>query len=159
MTKEPFHSGEIYYLWNFLYETKESKVIMQIARNHTEDKELKLFLDDLMENSLIEEEEQIEDILKEAGIRLPPAPPDKPNVEIQDIPAGARFNDSEVALIVQKKIFMGQLRCSYMMGLSTQEEIKNLFEEFHSLKAEFELKLLNIIKNKGWYTSPPINLK
>ena len=159
MTKEPFHSGEIYHLWNYLYEAKEIIVTIQVARNHTEDKDLKLFLDDIMESNLTEEEQQVEVILKETGIRLPPAPPDKPNVEIQDIPAGARFNDPEIARLVQKELLASQLQCSYIIGMSTQEDIKNLFEEFHSQKAEFEIKLLTITKDKGWYTPPPINLK
>lgn len=157
--KEPFHSGEVYYLWTYLHQTKESIVTIQVARNHTEDKDLKIFLDEILENNFNEEEQQVEAILKESGIRLPPAPPDKPNVEIQDIPAGARFNDPEVARLIQKELKAGQLLCSYMMGMSSQEIIKSLFEEFHSQKAEFEQKLLGITKDKGWYTSPPINLK
>lgn len=159
LTKDPFHSGEVYHLWNYLHQTKENIVTIQVARNHCEDKDLQLFLDDLLENSLTDEDQQIEAILKETGIRLPPAPPDKPNVEIQDIPAGARFNDPEIASLVQKELLTSQLQCSYMMGMSAQEDIKSLFEEFHSQKTEFELKLLNITKDKGWYTSPPINLK
>src|SRR5690625_7499085 len=112
-----------------------------------------------MESNLTEEEQQVEVILKETGIRLPPAPPDKPNVEIQDIPAGARFNDPEIARLVQKELLASQLQCSYIIGMSTQEDIKNLFEEFHTRKAKLEIKLLTLAKDKGWYTPPPINVK
>ena len=157
--QQPFHSGEVYHLWSYLHETKENLVTIQVLRNHTEDEDLKLLLDDVMENSYQDEEQQVETILKESGIRLPPAPPDRPNVELQDIPAGARFNDSEIARLIQKELTAGMQLCSYMMGISSQEDIASLFEEFHSLKAEHEWKLVKIIKEKGWYVSPPINIK
>ncbi|HLQ97474.1 MAG TPA: DUF3231 family protein [Candidatus Dormibacteraeota bacterium] len=157
--QQPFHSGEVYHLWSYLHETKENLVTIQVLRNHTEDEDLKLLLDDVMENSYQDEEQQVEAILKESGIRLPPAPPDRPNVELQDIPAGARFNDSEIARLIQKELTAGMQLCSYMMGISSQEDIASLFEEFHSLKAEHEWKLVKIIKEKGWYVSPPINIK
>lgn len=157
--KQPFHSGEVYYLWDYLYQTKEFLVTLQILRNHTEDTELKLLLDDITENSFDTEEEQVEAILSESGIRLPPAPPNRPNVELKDVPAGARFNDPEIARLMQREITMGMLKCSHMIGLSASEDFKKLFEEFHAIKAEYDVKFLKILKEKGWYVSPPVNIK
>src|SRR5699024_5415378 len=101
---EPFHAGEVYNLWSYLYNTKEYIVTLQILINHSEDEALGDFLDDLLENGFEEKEQQVEAILKEAGIRLPPAPPNRPNVEVQDIPAGARFHDPEIANLVHKEL-------------------------------------------------------
>jgi|SRR5699024_1743450 len=156
---EPYHSGEIYHLWSFLLNTKEYLVTLQVLNNHAGDQDLKGFLDDLYENGFTPEEEQVETILKNAGIRLPPAPPDRPNVEVEDIPAGARFNDPEIASLVQKELLAGKMICSFIMGICVHEDIKSLFGEFHTLKEEYDVKLYQIRKEKGWAISPPINIK
>lgn len=132
---------------------------LQVLINHSGDQDLKAFLDDLLENSFTQEEQQVEGILKVTGIRLPPAPPDRPNVEVQDIPAGARFNDQEIAILVQNELLTGKVLCSYIIGISSREDIGTMFSEFHTQKTEYELKLLNITKEKGWHVSPPINIK
>jgi len=157
--EEPLHSGEVFNIWSYLHSTKAYLVTMQILINHTGDNDLKAFLEDLLENSLTQEADQTETILKEAGIRLPPAPPDRPNVELQDIPAGARFNDAEIADLVKKELMIGKITCSYMMGIAIREDITDMFEDFHTQKAEYALKLLNITKEKGWIVPPPLNVK
>lgn len=43
--EEPFHSGEIYHLWQYLYDLKLSGVILQVYMNHSNDKKLKDFID------------------------------------------------------------------------------------------------------------------
>ena len=45
------------------------------------------------------------------------------------------------------------------MGISIREDIIAMFGEFHTLKAEYELKLLKLTKEKGWIVPPPINIK
>ncbi|WP_062104482.1 DUF3231 family protein [Bacillus niameyensis] len=157
--EEPLHSGEVFHLWSYLYGTKNCLVFMQVLINHTGDQDLKLYLEDLLENVFTDEEKQVEAILKETGIRLPPAPPDRPNVELQDIPAGARFNDAEIAGLVQKEFLTGKVLTSFIMGVSHRGDIREMFGEFHSLKADYEEKLLKITKDKGWLVPPPINIK
>src|SRR5690625_965424 len=157
--EEPLHSGEVFNIWSYLHSTKAYLVTMQILINHTGDNDLKAFLEDLLENSFTQEADQTESLLKEAGIRLPPAPPDRPNVELQDIPAGARFNDAEIASQIKRELVMGRMLCSYIMGISMREDIAEMFGEFHTQKADYENKLLKITKEKGWIVSPPLNLK
>src|SRR5690625_5986141 len=105
---EPLHAGEIFHLWSYLHSTKEYLVTLQILNHHSGDEDLKAFLDDVTENSFTHEEQQIESLLKETGIRLPPAPPDCPNVELQDIPAGARCRSEEHTSELQSR---GHLVC------------------------------------------------
>lgn len=157
--KEPYHSGEIFHLWSYLYNTKEYLVTLQELNNHAGDQDLKAFMDDIQEDVYKQEEQQVETILKEAGIRLPPAPPDRPNVEVQDIPAGARFNDPEIAVLLQKELLSGKVMCSYIMGVCVDENVKNLFGEFHAQKEDYDVKLNKITKEKGWMVSPPVHIK
>lgn len=156
---EPLHSGEVFNLWSHLLQTKESLVTLQILNNHCGDHDLKVFIEDLMENCIQQEEQQAEAILKTSGIRLPPAPPDRPNVHVEDIPAGARFNDPEIASFLRKELAAGKILCSYVMGIATREDIASMYGEFHVQKAEYEDKLLKIQKEKGWLVLPPMSLK
>src|SRR5699024_313450 len=138
--EEPLHSGEVFNIWSYLHSTKAYLVTMQILINHTGNNDLKAFLEDLLENRCTQEADQTEAILKEAGLRRPPAPPDRTNVELQDIPAGARFYDAEIADLVKKELMSGKITCSYMMGIANREDIADMFEDFHTQKAEYTLK-------------------
>lgn len=159
-TKEhPFHSGEVYHLWNYLYDTKHLLVFLQVWINHCGDEELKNYLEDLTESCIVQEEENVEGILKDAGIRLPPAPPDRPHVEVEDIPAGARLNDTEIFFIVQHVLMQQRATSSFITGISIREDIRSMFGEFHSQQEEYEEKLLALAKEKGWLVMPPINIK
>jgi hypothetical protein len=156
---EPLHSGEVFNLWSHLHGTKGNLVTLQIFSNHAGDHDLKVLIEDLMENCIKQEEQQVEVILKENGIRLPPAPPGRPNVAIEDIPAGARFNDPEIAELITKNLTIAKMYDSYIMGIAIREDIASMFNEFHTQKAEYADKLLKLNKEKGWLVPPPLNLK
>ncbi|GGN61922.1 MULTISPECIES: DUF3231 family protein [Oceanobacillus] len=156
---EPFHSGEVYHLWNYLYHTKHLLVTMQVLINHAGDHDLKTYCEDFVESCLIQEEQQVEGILKEAGIRLPPAPPDRPNVDVEDIPAGARFNDAEIFNLIQRELVSTRADSSYVTGIALNEDIRSMFSDFHGQQEEYEQKIIDIAREKGWLVLPPINIK
>ncbi|HEY4600625.1 MAG TPA: DUF3231 family protein [Cerasibacillus sp.] len=157
--EEPFHSGEIYSLWQYLYDLKLSDVILQVYMNHTNDEKLKDFIDNLLEHGFHDEHEKIEFILKEIGVRLPPAPPDRPQVDVKDIPAGARINDDEISRLLQNELRQRMTQCSYLIGLLTNESIIELFANFHAHKIDEMKKLTLLIKENGWYIQPPTHIK
>src|SRR5690625_4484678 len=101
---EPLHAGEIFHLWSYLHSIDEYLVTLQMLNHHSGNEDLKAFLDYVTEYSFTHEEQQIESLLKETGIRLPPAPPDRPNVELQNIPSGARFKYLEIASQIQREL-------------------------------------------------------
>lgn len=158
-SNEPLHAGEIYHLWDYLNDANQNNLLMQILINHAEDESFKNFLEEIFENIFQQEQEQVEIILKELGIRLPPAPPDRPKVEVSDIPAGARFHDPEIAHILQQKLTSGKLLCSFMTTVATKEYMETIFNEAHSLRTEYQQKLFTLCKKNGWYTSPPVHIK
>lgn len=156
---KPLHSGEIYHLWAYLYDAKMNILTLQVYMNHSEEDDFKNYLEDLFENCYEEEVEQIEKLLKELGIRLPPQPPDRPHVEVRDIPAGARLHDAEMALLIKKELIYGRLLCSFIIGCAFQDFIRSIFENFHTERVAYEQKLITLIEDKGWFVSPPISVK
>src|SRR5699024_10295543 len=101
--EEHLHSGEVFSIWSDLHSTKANSVTMQILINHTGYNHLKASSEDLLENRATQQADQTQTIVKAAAIRLPHAPSDRPNVELPHIPAGARFNDAEIADLVRKE--------------------------------------------------------
>lgn len=157
--EEPLHAGEVFNLWSHLFEIKGLLVTLQVLNSHTGDHDLKAFLDNFSESCMKEEEEKVETILKENGIRLPPAPPDRPMVNLEDIPAGARFNDTEIAVLLGQMLMAGKLFCSYVMSIAIREDIREMYDQFHSKRVEYHGKLLKMNKEKGWLVPPPLNIR
>ncbi|WP_404333005.1 DUF3231 family protein [Mesobacillus maritimus] len=157
--EEPLHAGEVYHLWTHLLETKTLLVNLQVLKSHTGDEDLKTFIDEFTQDCIQEEEEQVEEILKENGLRLPPAPPDRPKVNLEDIPAGARFNDPEVAALIGKELIAGKMICSYVSSIAIREDVAKMFNEYYTNRVEQQDKLLKMNKEKGWLIPPPLNTK
>ncbi len=153
--KLPLHYGEIFGAWSYLLGLKGSMAKYQTLINHTGDKELGNMLEGFMNDLAKPQMEEIETLLKNNGIGLPPAPPERPVASLEDIPAGARFNDAEIASGLLSDISAGLLSCSSIMGKCLREDIAMMFGQFHLKNAQFGASLLQLNKDKGWIIQPP----
>ena len=104
-----------------------------------------------------DENKYLERILKENGIGLPPAPPERPVAQVENIPPGAKFNDPEIAAALAIDGASGLVACSKAMGISTREDIATMYGQFHMKKAQLGAKLLQLTKEKGWLILPPLH--
>lgn len=104
--KEPMHYGEVYGLWGYLLATKSLMVKYQTFVNHTGDQDLRGILEEV-QRTMKQEIEQVEKMLKVNGVELPPAPPERPTASSESIPAGARFNDQEIAGAIAREESLG----------------------------------------------------
>jgi len=155
---EPMHYGEVFGVWSYLATTKGLLVAYQTFINHTGDQDLKSFLEDVTQ-SMKQEIQQIENLLKVNGIAPPPTAPERPVASLESIPVGARFNDPEIAAGVSKEIATGLVACSQIIGQSIREDIGMMFGQIHTAKAQFGARLLRINKEKGWLVPPPLHLQ
>lgn len=155
---EPMHYGEVFGVWNYLSTLKGAYVAYQTYINHTGDHDLRKFLENMVRD-IKPEIDQVSELLKENGVALPPSPPDRPKASLDDIPAGARFNDPEIAAMVSLDIAAGLVACSQIIGQSIREDIGVMFGGFHTSKAQHGVRLLRINKEKGWLVPPPLNIQ
>lgn len=88
---------------------------------------------------------------------LPPATPVPPKADLNDIPAGARFQDAAVSAATSAEIALGLVICSQIMGQSIREDIAMMFGQFHTDKAALGSKFLKLNKEKGWLIPPPLH--
>ena len=154
---EPMHYGEIFGVWSYLLVAQSTVIENQVMINHAGDKDLKKFLEDYSTNLLQPQIKELSDLLKKNGVALPPSPPERANVDLEDIPVGARIMDPEIANKRAQLIATGLLACSQIMGSATREDIGIMFEQFHVKKAKYGLMILKLLKEKGWLIPPPLH--
>jgi len=154
---EPLHYGEVFGAWSYLLTSKGAVAGYQTKVNHAGDEDLRKLLMEAID--LCQQEmKQIETILKDNGVALPPTPPERPNARIEDIPAGAKFMDQEIAAALSASIAAGLVACSQMIGQAIREDIAMMFGQFHTQKAALGGKVLRLNKEKGWLIPPPLHL-
>lgn len=155
--EEPMHYGEVFGTWSFLMAAKGLIVCHQTHLNHAGDEDLQKLLEEAIQLGQ-QEVKQIETLLKENGVGLPPTPPERPNACIEDIPIGARFLDQEIAAALALDNAAGLVSCSKIIGESIREDIAAMFGQIHVQKAALGAKVLRLNKEKGWLIPPPLHL-
>lgn len=155
---EPMHYGEVYSVWAASLAAKAMISCYQAYLNHAGDKDLKKIIDDLIDQAKLEWKE-LDTLLTDNGIIPAPGLPERPPVKLEDIPAGARFTDPEIAVKIAADTSLGLVACSQVMGQSIREDIGALFAKYHLTKAALGVRILHMNKEKGWLIPPPLQVK
>ncbi|WP_407269675.1 DUF3231 family protein [Radiobacillus sp. PE A8.2] len=153
---EPLHYGEVFAAWSYVLTAKGAIACYQTQLNHAGDGDLKKLLEEAIQGGQ-QEVKQVETVLKENGVGLPAAPPERPKACLDDIPVGARFQDQEIAAVLSMDVAAGLVACSTIMGQSIREDIAMMFGQFHVQKAALGAKVLRLNKEKGWLIPPPLH--
>lgn len=154
---EPMHYGEVYGAWTALLGGKGLIASHQTMLNHAGDEDLRKLLAEAIDQGK-QEVKQLEELLKENGVGLPPSPPERPNACLEDIPVGARYNDNEIAASLAGEIAAGLVACSKLIGECIREDIASMYGQFHAQKAALGAKVLRMNKEKGWLVPPPLHI-
>ncbi|MCL6570653.1 MAG: DUF3231 family protein [Bacillus sp. (in: Bacteria)] len=155
--EEPLHYGEVFDIWASQLVGNSMIAGYQTMVNHAGDEDLQKLLVEAIEIGQ-QQKKQIEGVLKENGIGLPPASPEPPDACLEDIPVGARIPDPAIAAALSADVAVGLVACSQVMGKSIREDIAMMYGQFHTQKAAFGAKVLRLNKEKGWIIPPPLHL-
>lgn len=155
-TNEPMHYGEVFGAWSALMAAKGTVATYQTHLNHAGDGDLKKLLEEAIHQGQ-QEAKQLEELLKENGVGLPPTPPERPNACLDEIPTGARVQDAEIAAGLSRDVASALVAASQTIGQCIREDIAMMFGQFHNEKATFGAKLLRLNKEKGWLIPPPLH--
>jgi hypothetical protein len=155
--EEPLHYGEVFDLWSSVLAGNGMIAGYQTLINHAGDDDLKKLLAEAI-NLGKQETKQVEELLKENGIGLPPASPEPPEACLEDIPVGARVPDPAIAATLSADIAASLVLCSQVIGKSIREDVAMMFGQFHNQKAVLGAKVLRLNKEKGWLIPPPLHL-
>lgn len=155
---EPMHYGEIFSVWEASMMAKGMVSCYEAYLYHAGDKDLKKILHDLLDQAKLEVKE-CDELLTDNGITPAPGLPERPPANLEDIPVGARFSDPEIAAKIAAETSLGLVNCSSIMGLSIREDIGALFAKYHVTKAALGVRILRMLKEKGWLIPPPLQIK
>lgn len=155
--EEPLHYGEVFGAWSFVATNKGLISLYQGFINHAGDGDLKKLLDEAVHDMKLENE-KVEELLKTHGVGLPPALPERPDANAEDIPVGARFMDPEISMILSANVAQGLVAIAGMVGQCIREDVALMFGQFSVNKAQFGAKVLRLNKQKGWIIPPPLHL-
>ncbi|MFD2444800.1 DUF3231 family protein [Bacillus sp. CGMCC 1.16607] len=155
--EEPLHYGEVFGLWASVLAGNSMISGYQTMINHAGDNDLKKLLVEAIETCQ-QQKKQVEELLKENGIGLPPSAPEPPQACLEDIPVGARIPDPAIAAALSADIAAGLMACSQVIGQSIREDVAMMFGQFHMQKAALGAKTLRLNKEKGWLIPPPLHL-
>ncbi|WP_232700266.1 DUF3231 family protein [Brevibacillus daliensis] len=156
---EPMHYGEVFGLYTQLSVTKAALDGYQVYYNHTGDKDLKEFIKDVINTSIKPEIKEIEELLLKNDIAVPPTPAERPSVDIEQIPVGARFQDAQVAYAIARDIAGGITSMSALIGQCIREDIALMLVQQNAKSIKDGAALLQIIKEKGWLVPPPLHME
>lgn len=156
--EEPMHYGEVYLTWVHLTAAKACVASYETILNHAGDDDLKKLMEDIIDNGTKPEIEEIERLLKENGVGMPPTPPERPKACLENIPPGARFLDPEIANMLAVDLGAGLISCSTVMSQCIREDIAMMYGQFHLKKAQYAAKTLRLLKEKGWLVPPPLHI-
>jgi len=154
---EPMHYGEIFSVWGSSMAAKGAVSCYQVYLNHAGDHDLKDILNDCVDQAKSEIKE-LDRLLTDNGITPPPDMAEKPNVRLEDIPAGARFADQEIAAALSVDIAGGLVACSASMTKCIREDIAALYAKYHTEKVVLAGRILRMQKDKGWLIPPPLQI-
>jgi hypothetical protein len=155
--EEPLHYGEVFDIWASDLAGNGMIAGYQVLLNHAGDEDLQKILAEAIELGQ-QQKKQIEELLKENGIGLPPASPEPPEACLEDIPVGARVQDPAIAATLSADCAAGLVLCSQIMGKSIREDVAMMYGQFHTQTAALAAKVLRLNKEKGWLIPPPLHL-
>lgn len=154
----PLHYGEIYDIWQCSMMAKGFISTYRLLSFHAGDKDLKQIIESVIDQAKLEAKE-CDELLEHNGMVPPPYLPDRPEAKLEDIPAGARYADQEIAAIVSSNLATGIVACSQIMSKSIREDVGALFLKYHTVKTQQALRMLRVSKEKGWLMPPPLQIK
>ncbi len=154
---EPMHYGEVFSVWKHLLMAKGCVAKYQFLINHAGDKDLKKYMKNMITKVIRPEIDTLDKLLKENGVMPPPAPQERPEIDGEDIPVGARFSDMEIANCVSHDIALALVECSQIIGLSYREDVALIFAQHHQQLVKQGGQLLKLNKEKGWLVIPPLH--
>lgn len=153
--KPPLHVGEVMNLWFYLTATEQTIRGEQVSFNTVQDAELKEKIEDVINKVHNPIREELKEFLRNEGVPLPKATPDKPIEDFRSIPEGGKLSDEEIANLLSFNIVLGITYACRGLTESVRPDVAAMFAKFQMKKAAFSLTLRELMAKKGWMLVPP----
>lgn len=151
----PPHVGEALALWTYFVALKESRAICLLMANHTADPELREFIENFVTTIEEPQLEEVREVMRNEGVDFPNVTADKAKSDPNQLPAGARLTEEEIANLLLVKV-QGLLLIGHMALLeSLRPDLGAMWYRKHSAVMVEALKLKQMMQKRGWLRVPP----
>ncbi|RSK26013.1 DUF3231 family protein [Bacillus sp. HMF5848] len=152
--KGPLHVGEVMNLWTYLTMLEEANRFAEVGLNTTTD-------DDLIEalkhswDDCHKQVVEIQKVLREEGVSLPPTAEPKPKTSSEAIPSGVKLTDDEIANGVVIKLVSAISFCGVGLSQAIRADIGSMWYNFLNVRVKFSAYYMPIMRKRGWIKVPP----
>ncbi|HYG58976.1 MAG TPA: DUF3231 family protein [Symbiobacteriaceae bacterium] len=154
--KSALHAGEAFSLWTYDVALQEVHALGQLMLNHTADRELTDFIENLITDLGQAQEAELHKLMRNEGIEFPALTAQKPLANSTDLPAGARFTETEIANLLVVKV-QGLLILAHGALLqSIRNDMGAMWYRYHSGLLVHSFKLKQLMERRGWLRHPPL---
>lgn len=153
--KKPLNVMEVTNLWFYLLATETTLRNEEISYNLAQDPKLKSMIKDITDTIHIPMRDELQEFLKKEGVPLPPNTPQKPLGDFQDIPAGAKLNDEEMANLLSYNLAAGVNYGARGLTESIRADVGLLFSKFIMKKTIAGMTVKQYLDEHEWLRVPP----
>ncbi|GAE33702.1 DUF3231 family protein [Halalkalibacter akibai] len=152
--KPPLNIIEASYSWLYYSIVKEAIAFEEVGLNTTSDDELKGILTDAIKMCAAHAEE-IETLLRNEGVTLPPVSEPKPHTDHNDIPPGVKLTDEEITNGLAMKILAMTTKSALAAAECVRMDVGARYVQFFNEAAVFGATLKSKMRKRGWAKIPP----
>ncbi|MEK3885138.1 DUF3231 family protein [Paenibacillus sp. PL2-23] len=153
--KTPLHVGEVMNLWFYLTATEQTLRGEQVSLNTVQDADLKTKIEDVIQHVHNPIRTELKEFLRQEGVPLPKATPDKSLGDFRTIPESAKLTDEEIANLLVYNLVLGINSACRGMTEAVRPDVGVMFAGFQMKKAAFSMTLRGLMIEKGWLLMPP----
>ncbi|MGJ9383819.1 DUF3231 family protein [Salipaludibacillus sp. CF4.18] len=152
--KPPLNIIEASYSWLYYGIAKEAIAFEEAGLNTTRDDELKGMLNDAIK-LCTDHAQQLEKLMKNEGVTLPPVSESKPKTDNKDIPLGVKLTDEEIANGLALKVLAMSNKSASGVAECVRTDIGVMWLQFFNEVAVFGATLKIKMRKRGWAKYPP----
>lgn len=153
--KKPLNVGEVMNLWFYLLGTEQTLRGDQVAYNTCKDKDLKIKIEDIINNVHRPMIEELTEFFKKEGIPLPETTPEKNMGEYKTLPEDAVMGDEELANLIIYNLVVGITAATRGITESVRADVGYMFLKYFMMKVTFSITFKKLLEDKGWLNEPP----
>jgi len=151
----PAHIGEAMSLWTYFVALKECRAMCLLMANHTADPELREFIEHFITHIEEPQLKDLRELMRDAGVDFPNVTADKAKADPNQLLAGARMTEEEVANMLVLKA-QGMLIIAHTALLQAlRPDYGVLWYRVHNEVLVEATKLKQMMQKRGWLRVPP----
>ncbi|MET4559566.1 DUF3231 family protein [Lysinibacillus parviboronicapiens] len=153
LTSLSLRFNELFTIWTHLTLNNGYITANHSFYKHALDKDLRAIIVEFIE-VLKDGNKQLEQLLTENHIAIPPMPRENLTMQLRDIRGVKKVNDTDISAVLSMNIASALIASTQAMEASTQTNLTKLFGQFHMKNAILGAKLIQLSKDKGWLPVP-----